>query len=97
MANLIKISKATNTAIAIVEFRDLFASGAISTKELRLVLSSVTEIWQDGRTLTVKHPSGEFTLKPDQVDDIDGNTWIGGVPWDFATFYNHILNFLSWV
>jgi hypothetical protein len=97
MAELIKISKATNTNVAIVEFRDLFTSGAVTTKEVRVEISNVSELRNDGRTLTVTHPGGEYTFKPDQVDYIDGNTWGGGTPWDFATFYNHILTFLGWM
>ena len=95
--NLIKISKATlNPNVAIVDFRDLFTAGAVRTKEVRVLLP-VGEIRHDGRTLTIVHPAGEYTFKPDQVDDIGGNIWVNPeTPWDFDTFYNHILVFLGW-
>lgn len=97
MAELIKISKAINTQVAIVEFRDLFTDKAVSVKEARIDLSTVGEIREDGRTLTVVHPAGEYTFIPSQVDDIDGNVWVDPeTPWDFPTFYLHILTFLGW-
>ena len=97
MAELIKISKAINTQIAVVEFRDLFTAKAVSVKEVRLDLSAVGEIREDGRTLTVVHPAGEYTFKPSQVDDIDGNVWaVEGVAWSFDVFYSHIKTFLGW-
>jgi hypothetical protein len=96
MANLIKISKGTNTDLAIIDFRDLFTIGAVTTKEARVLISSIPEIWDDGRVLTVKHPAGDISLKPDEVDDIDGNTWIDpSTPWDFVTFKGYILTFLN--
>lgn len=93
---LIKISKSpTNSNIAIVAFRD--ASSIVGTTEVRLLLSSIGEISHNGRTLTVVHPAGEYTFKPSEVDDIEGNLWpTPTTPWDFPAFYGHILAFLGW-